>query len=199
VERTGESVKHPIPAEALKESVAIVGRAGWIIIDSQTKVPAAVALRLAARARSRQCKHVIDMATCGDCWEYSGYCKPPAGYGVTESSGRPIYTHRLAYAIFRGPVPDGMEVCHSCDNPPCWNPAHLFVASHSDNVRDMDEKRRRKSATPRGLANGNATLTDEQVSAIRAVAQTSSQRSIAAQFGVSQSTVWRIVHGQTRA
>jgi hypothetical protein len=56
---------------------------------------------------------------------------------------RNYYAHRVAYELFVGPVPDGMFVCHRCDNPPCCNPAHLFIGTAKDNAVDSSNKERR--------------------------------------------------------
>lgn len=63
-------------------------------------------------------------------------------YGVFLVNGRSINAHRFAYQIAHGPVPDDMFVCHRCDNPPCVNPAHLFLGTHVDNMQDMISKGR---------------------------------------------------------
>ena len=69
------------------------------------------------------------------------------GYGRMSHDGkRSQYAHRVSYAAFVGPIPDGLFVCHHCDNPPCVNPAHLFLGAQKDNVDDM-------LAKGRGLAN----------------------------------------------
>jgi hypothetical protein len=81
------------------------------------------------------------------CWEWR-LRKDAGGYGRlkiqmgSRSSFRMEAAHRYAYSIFVGPIPDGMNVLHRCDNPPCCNPDHLFVGTQQDNMRDMHAKGR---------------------------------------------------------
>jgi hypothetical protein len=83
-----------------------------------------------------------------DCWEWQG-ATGDAGHGHLGPSGavrRHVQAHRLAWEFFNGQIPAGMSVCHHCDNPPCCNPAHLFVGTHADNMRDMARKGRGRKA-----------------------------------------------------
>lgn len=119
------------------------------------------------------------------------------GYGQTRIGGRAgcnILAHRLAWKIFRGPIPEGLGVLHICDNPCCVNPEHLFIGTQADNAQDMARKGRwggpRK--LPRGAAHPRATakLSEEDVKAIRIDSRT--HKLIAIQYGVSQASVSRV-------
>lgn len=69
------------------------------------------------------------------CWEFQGYCgKPPRNYGHSSIKHKPIASHRLAYLLSKGEIPEGMLVMHSCDNPPCCNPDHLTLGTHLQNM-----------------------------------------------------------------
>lgn len=78
-----------------------------------------------------------------DCWLW-GMSRDMKGYGVLWVNGNIQRTHRLAYTVFVGPIPDGMFVCHKCDVPACCNPSHLFLGTQLDNMRDAKKKGRMK-------------------------------------------------------
>ncbi len=114
-----------------------------------------------------------------------------------------VKAHRLSWEIANGrPVPLGLNVLHSCDNPPCVNPAHLRVGSRADNAQDRADRTRGKEHRQRGEGNDNAKLTEAQVRAILVELQRlprRSQASIAADFGIKQAQVSRIMLRQSWA
>lgn len=77
------------------------------------------------------------------CWLWMG-ATTAAGYGRLETLGKKAQAHRTAYALFVGPIPNGLLVCHKCDVRSCINPDHLFLGSAADNTRDMIRKGRDK-------------------------------------------------------
>ena len=128
------------------------------------------------------------------CWEWRG-AKNRNGYGNMIAAGRHRLTHRLSYELFCGPVPDGMYVCHHCDNPACCNPAHLFSGTPRDNHADMRRKGRAKN--PRGSEAAVAKITEADVVEIRAQFASGAPRAgIAARYGLDETTVTHIARGR---
>ena len=129
------------------------------------------------------------------CRLWVGSCFPN-GYGHLQTREKAHLTHRLAYELFVGPIPEGLHICHRCDTPACINPAHLFPGTNRDNALDMVAKGRAPATTHPGARNPNAKITQEQAEQI--VKAIGSCRQIAKQFGISASQVARIRSGRTK-
>lgn len=81
-----------------------------------------------------------------------------------QSKGKVVTGTRVVWEHHNGPAPEGMVICHKCDNPPCLEITHLFIGTQQDNARDMAKKRRQKHAPfPKGERHPNSKLTDEDV------------------------------------
>lgn len=121
------------------------------------------------------------------------------GYGrLTRGPGVSIKAHRLAYQLFKGPIPEGMIVCHKCDNPTCVNPAHLYAGTFQDNVGDCLRRGRfRAGGKPHpGERNGRAKLTEVQaLSIIDRYGAGEKASKLAKEFGMTTGAVHRLLKG----
>ena len=113
-----------------------------------------------------------------------------SGYPVFGWGGKKRKAHRVAYELSRGPIPEGMFVCHRCDNRRCIEPTHLFIGTNADNTADRNSKGRQA----KGERSGAAKLTEAQVIQIRSAAGT--HREIAERFGVAPTTIANIRNGE---
>lgn len=95
-----------------------------------------------------------------DCWPWLRR-RDPKGYGRFSLNDSDFAATRVIYAVAKGEDPGQLLVCHSCDNPPCVNPKHLWLGTTQDNIRDCSSKSRlfeqRKTACPRGHPYGPET------------------------------------------
>ena len=127
------------------------------------------------------------------CWNWTGG-KTSRGYGNFWLNGKTVAAHRFSYEQHHGEIPDGMFVCHSCDNPSCVNPEHLFLGTPADNTADMVAKGRKVIGPP----GKRAKLTEVDVSEIRhLVSSGMTQRAVAKDYGVDPSTVSYIITNKT--
>lgn len=127
----------------------------------------------------------------GACWLWRGYVKPN-GYGTVSIHRRDVHVHRYAYQLTYGEIPPGLFVLHRCDTPTCVRPEHLRLGTHADNMADMKQKRRQAF----GDRCTWAKLTTLKAREMRARAG-ERQSVLAADFGVSTSTVSLVLLGKT--
>lgn len=102
----------------------------------------------------------VDKRGPDDCWPWLA-SDDGHGYGAFWDGDRVTKASRFAYALVHGPIPDGIDILHRCDNPPCCNPAHLFAGTAKDNIQDMLSKGRYSKV--KGEDASNAMYTNEQV------------------------------------
>lgn len=125
-----------------------------------------------------------------ECWEWQGSRDIKNGYGKIVWRGKNTRAHRVAMALVDGDWNSPLNVCHTCDNPPCCNPAHLWRGSVKDNMADKVAKNRSGRTGARGEKAGSAKLTAAQVSEIRGSPLTGSQ--LAKQYGVARNYIFAI-------
>lgn len=129
-----------------------------------------------------------------ECWPWTASRRRGYGrYGIAK--GPTLSAHRVAYALTKGAIPDGLCVLHKCDNPPCCNPDHLILGTIADNNADRKRKGRNGQGGARGTKHRSAKLTDSDVIDIRrAVASGATQPEMANAYGLSIQSVYSIVH-----
>lgn len=130
------------------------------------------------------------------CWLWEG--RLTGGYGsfYMETPKRRTTAHRGSWLLHRGPIPDGLVVCHKCDNRACVNPAHLFLGTYAENMQDASRKGRMNwrpgevRNLPRGEDHHGTKLTVADVVAIRSSEM--SGVALAARYGITPTSITRI-------
>jgi len=149
-----------------------------------------------------------------ECWPWVGPVlkgKNGRGYLTNPITGKTENAARMVFRAYVAAVPTGIFVCHSCDNPNCVNPLHLWLGTHQDNMRDSAAKKRHHiqrcpekmprcpaDKLARGIRHGSAKLTNEQIRKIREsyIPQRGVREQLARQYGVNPTTIGRIVRGE---
>jgi len=126
----------------------------------------------------------VDRRGENECWPWLAY-KQADGYGTFRVPGdEKVKAHRMAWILMRGEIPEGLYVCHHCDNPSCVNPAHLFLGTHWDNVQDKVAKGRQYNA------GRPPSLSDDDVRYIRSSKEPGVR--LADKFGLSPASICNI-------
>lgn len=139
----------------------------------------------------------VELVPFSACHWWAG-AQQPQGYGQIRIDGESPGAHRVAYELYIGPIPEhdsshGMCVCHSCDNPSCVNPAHLYLGTNKDNMDDRDRKGRQQKGERHYLAK----LTVKNVLEIRKMAGSQTLSYIANIFGVGQTAISYVISRKT--
>lgn len=138
----------------------------------------------------------VKIAGPDECWEWQR-STTSNGYGHLTVNKQHQYAHRMSYEITNGPIPEGLDVLHTCDNPPCVNLAHLIAGTTFDNVQDMHQKGRARKA--KGEQASHAKLTEEQVRFARFLFNSTPEtiNSLAHRFDVDWHTMQALLQGRT--
>lgn len=132
------------------------------------------------------------------CIEHDGP-RNATGYGIVHERGRTWLAHRLAWEQAHGPIPDGMNVLHRCDNRPCVNVEHLELGTHVENMRQMRERGR--SPRSPGERNGRATIGESTARTVKMLLREDRERwtidRIAEELGISRHIVADISKGKS--
>jgi hypothetical protein len=128
------------------------------------------------------------------CWTWTGSLNKK-GYGQFSVRGKMKKAHRVSYELINGPITDNLLVCHTCDNPSCVNPAHLWLGTIAENNADMMRKGRHRTDPPCGERHGNPKLTYAIVETIRREYAEGgiTYRKLADRYGVHQSAIGNVV------
>lgn len=137
----------------------------------------------------------VDIRGPEDCWPWGGGYRGDYGRVCARIDGRLIAfsAHRVAYITKHGAIEPDALACHSCDNPACCNPNHIFPGTSADNSKDMKNKGRSRS----GGRHPRSVLTDFDVSEIRRIGRSNPSRVLAKEFGVDASTIRSVIRGDT--
>lgn len=133
----------------------------------------------------------VNKAGNDECWEWQA-CKTEKGYGQIRINSKAFRAHRVSWTIANNKdIQKGLIVCHTCDNPSCCNPRHLFVGTHAKNTKDKVSKGRQA----RGKGNGNSILTPKQVLEIRRRYSwyVVTHKMLADEFNVSETTIRKVL------
>jgi hypothetical protein len=138
----------------------------------------------------------VNKDTLNGCWIWLG-ASAPSGHGRIGNHNKVYQTHRVSWELEYGSIPAGLCVLHKCDNPRCVNPEHLFLGTQIENLKDMDQKKRRRVGV--GIRNANAKLNNESVMEIREKYSSGSftKTALSEKYGVSQSTIRQVVERKT--
>ena len=154
----------------------------------------------------------VDKRLPNECWNWKAAMHKPTGYGKFGRTGKNrgwVNAHRASYEIHFGLIPEGLCVCHTCDNRRCVNPSHLFLGTHLENMQDCHQKLRYATGNRHGLrkhphrcAKGEkhykSKLTENDIRTIRKMAESGTPKNfIARQFGLNPATVRPIINRKT--
>lgn len=202
----GTTTDHSAGAPSQKEPRGAVPNwpvRGMLMARTTSQLP-----RMASVIHTRHMGNVISLTdkiergvrhgAADECWECTKY-RMRSGYGRMTHMGTVRLAHRVTWELNFGPIPEGMIVCHHCDNPPCCNPSHLFVGTDGDNQKDKTIKGRARGGGPFGATHHRSKLTQQQVEYIRCLPKGVNWSDLAKSMGVTRQTVAAVARGKQRS
>lgn len=194
-----QSTTRPCAVEECGRAVGPHGGHGWCPKHYKrwkaTGDPTATKFVARGASMEQRLHFYLDTSDADACWEWQGF-RDSDGYGRVSTAERvPAVASRVAYETWVGVIPSGLVICHTCDNPPCCNPRHLFAGTAKDNTHDMLAKQRGSH----GERHHWQRISDNNVHLIRYLSdQGIKQRVIARMIGCSQAQVSNIVRQAQR-
>lgn len=134
----------------------------------------------------------VNVGNFDECWEWQA-SRNNDNYGTFRVGTKIKSSHRVCWELSYGKIPDGQQVLHRCDNPPCCNPRHLFLGLHLDNMQDRNRKGRARNLY--GEEHGKSKLTEQEVKEIRIEYANGniSMKNLGLKYNVAPRTIYMIV------
>ena len=144
------------------------------------------------------CKYLPDILNENDCWEWKGWLQK-GGYGGLSYNGKILKAHRVSYEMYYAKPLEDLHCLHTCDNPSCINPLHLFAGTNLDNMRDKIQKNRCYTGNQKGENNGASKLSKKQVLKIRELYKSGNYTTfkLGEMYNVNRSTISYIINNKT--
>jgi hypothetical protein len=186
--RAARSAGEPVPDIAKR--LGIHPRSAWRVLSGEWKPPKP---RTPIKQRFLKKRRIA----ASGCHEWTG-AKNPHGYGVigTWDGEKTVVelAHRVAFKLFKGPIPVNRELRHECDNPACVNPDHLVLGTHQENMNDMIDRRRAAFGSVNGRSGSNH-LTRSRVRTVRKLREAGwTLKELSERFHVSTTTIFKAIH-----
>ena len=130
-----------------------------------------------------------------ECWEWTAcLVSKTMPYGIIKVDGENVRAHRYSWFIHHGDIPEGLLVCHHCDNPTCVNPSHLFIGTQSDNIKDAFSKGRKFNYAGEDHYASKLSLSEVEYIRNRYANGNCTQVELAKKYSMTQSAISRIIN-----